>query len=523
MATTVEQLLEHAGWARRLARGLVGEADADDLVQETWLAALRHQPGADRPLRAWLQRVLLTRGVNRRRDEQRQGARHEAAARLNREDLAASPEELVGRMEVQRLLAEAVVALPEPLRQTVLLRYYEELSSTEIAAVTGQPAGSVRRHLKEALEAIRAALDRAHSGHRAIWMGALVPFEPKARASISGASAPAIAVLVAAIGTVAVVASPPGRERRQATAVASAPAPPLPGPRREQTPSVHPSPAATLPAALASCQTELEPVRARLAAAETQRRARLEPAALFEESAANPAAQLALGAELERIMKPFEPAATHALECRTWLCRVRVLQPPGGSGAWKEAIRHDSELQRRVRGGSFVREAAIADAVSAVPLEQGGMYLRLADPSGRPLPLDVRPAPPYLAPPPLPTSAVDCRAELEASRARLAELQAIPPPPSPADQLFAQGTLDPAVTARARDVVARALADAPNAYAAEVECRGRSCRVVVPGWMLGRSARDWHDRLLRHPEFVRLRSEQPMAIGAAGLFFTLRP
>lgn len=52
-----EELLEHAAWIRRLARRLVqGEARADDLVQETWLAALRAAPRGG-PLRPWLARV----------------------------------------------------------------------------------------------------------------------------------------------------------------------------------------------------------------------------------------------------------------------------------------------------------------------------------------------------------------------------------------------------------------------------------------------------------------------------------
>ena len=43
---TVDDLLAHAAWARRLARTLVGEGDSDDLVQETWMAALRERPDA---------------------------------------------------------------------------------------------------------------------------------------------------------------------------------------------------------------------------------------------------------------------------------------------------------------------------------------------------------------------------------------------------------------------------------------------------------------------------------------------
>src|SRR5205814_10341316 len=49
---TPEELLAHAGWVRALARELVRDAStADDLVQETWLAALRHPPRAGSSMR----------------------------------------------------------------------------------------------------------------------------------------------------------------------------------------------------------------------------------------------------------------------------------------------------------------------------------------------------------------------------------------------------------------------------------------------------------------------------------------
>ncbi len=63
-----ELLLEHSSWASRLARSLVGESAAEDLVQETWLAALRHPPKTNRPLKPWLRTVLgnLAREGSRR-------------------------------------------------------------------------------------------------------------------------------------------------------------------------------------------------------------------------------------------------------------------------------------------------------------------------------------------------------------------------------------------------------------------------------------------------------------------------
>src|SRR5690606_23864875 len=47
---------------RRLARALTADdATADDLVQDTWVAALRNPPGEDRPVRPWLSTVMRNR------------------------------------------------------------------------------------------------------------------------------------------------------------------------------------------------------------------------------------------------------------------------------------------------------------------------------------------------------------------------------------------------------------------------------------------------------------------------------
>ena len=69
---SMEELLEHEGWVQGLARSLVHDpAAAEDLVQETWLAALRRPPMNDRPLRPWLGRVVRNFASERRRRDSR--------------------------------------------------------------------------------------------------------------------------------------------------------------------------------------------------------------------------------------------------------------------------------------------------------------------------------------------------------------------------------------------------------------------------------------------------------------------
>src|SRR5262252_7358082 len=127
-----EELLAHAAWLRRLAASLVQPADADDLVQQTWLAALRRPPRAEGSVRPWLATVL--------RNFARMGARSRPTPPAESETTPTA-EVLVDRLETQRLLARLVSELDEPFRSTVLLRFYEGMSSAEIARAQGIPAG----------------------------------------------------------------------------------------------------------------------------------------------------------------------------------------------------------------------------------------------------------------------------------------------------------------------------------------------------------------------------------------------
>jgi len=86
MATAMQPSLEHElrthGTAlRRLARQLVGEQHADDLLQETALQALRSPPRQPGPMAGWLAGVARHLARRHRRTEQRRALREQRAAR----------------------------------------------------------------------------------------------------------------------------------------------------------------------------------------------------------------------------------------------------------------------------------------------------------------------------------------------------------------------------------------------------------------------------------------------------------
>jgi RNA polymerase sigma factor (sigma-70 family) len=171
-ALRLEALLEHADWVRRLARSLVADpARAEDVAQETWLAALRSPPAETGHLRAWLGAVVRNAARRSGRSEERRGRREAAAAR---DEALPSAAELVEQADLQRGIAALVIALEEPYRGTLLLRYYQGLGPAEIAARTGVPLNTVRTRLARGLEQLRERLDRRFES-RGAWLTALAP------------------------------------------------------------------------------------------------------------------------------------------------------------------------------------------------------------------------------------------------------------------------------------------------------------------------------------------------------------
>lgn len=171
---TPEELLAHSDFIRNLSRSLVLDANlADEVVQETWLAAVRSPPGkADNP-RSWLSMTL--RNVIRmlRRAEHRRRRREQAAAVPEKTPSAA---EIAAREEVKKRVAQAVLSLQEPYRSALLLHYFKAMTYREIAKKLNVPLETVRTRIKRGLVRLRTRLDADYEGKRSDWLAALLPF-----------------------------------------------------------------------------------------------------------------------------------------------------------------------------------------------------------------------------------------------------------------------------------------------------------------------------------------------------------
>jgi RNA polymerase sigma-70 factor (ECF subfamily) len=145
------------------ARWLVRNSnDAEDLVQETYLKALRSfasfQPGTN--FRAWMFQILrntflssrsrLDRLMTVAMDSEEEGA--ELA--VNTE----TPEAILMNRSNSQLVQRAIGDLPVHYRETLLLCEVEEMSYQEIAEVLSIPIGTVMSRLARARRGVRQSL-----------------------------------------------------------------------------------------------------------------------------------------------------------------------------------------------------------------------------------------------------------------------------------------------------------------------------------------------------------------------------
>ncbi|GAA3014305.1 sigma-70 family RNA polymerase sigma factor [Actinokineospora diospyrosa] len=126
---------------------------AEDVVQETWIRAWRHQDKLteDRgSVRAWLMRVAHNIAI----DQHRGRASRPSEVELPEVDMTSAPartDEVIDRVMVDA----ALESLPEPHRRTVVEVYFADRTAAGAAATLRVPVGTVKSRLHYALRALR--------------------------------------------------------------------------------------------------------------------------------------------------------------------------------------------------------------------------------------------------------------------------------------------------------------------------------------------------------------------------------
>ena len=170
---TPEELSSHGEFLHRVARHLLGNAaQAEDLVQDAYLAALQAPERSILRPRRWLAHVIRQRGLNYRRMEQHRSEREREQARP---EALPSHLEVAQRIELSQGLLQVIQGLSPDYRSVIYLRFYGGLSLTEIAERNSIPLQTVKTRQRRALEELRRVMDAEHGGDRRNWMQALLP------------------------------------------------------------------------------------------------------------------------------------------------------------------------------------------------------------------------------------------------------------------------------------------------------------------------------------------------------------
>jgi len=155
---------EHQDAVYGTALRILGDRDAAlDAANQTFMKAYRSIGSYDpsRPIKHWLLRIAvneaITIGRSRTRERARQAPEVEAAAVPDR---TATPETEALDREARDGIRAAVARLPELYREVVVLRYFNELSVDEVAAVLGRSSSTVGVQLLRGRQLLRKALDR---------------------------------------------------------------------------------------------------------------------------------------------------------------------------------------------------------------------------------------------------------------------------------------------------------------------------------------------------------------------------
>ncbi|MCQ2424447.1 MAG: sigma-70 family RNA polymerase sigma factor [Clostridia bacterium] len=154
------------GTLLRLAKN---RPDADDLFQETFLAAWRHLGtfAGDAKFSTWLCRLAINKYKDKMRaDKARLTAlptddgEDDPLLRIPDDSVSGSPEGEILRAETVAEVRLAVDELPDDLREALVLRETYDLSYDEIAVRLSVPVGTVKSRIARARNSLKNILEK---------------------------------------------------------------------------------------------------------------------------------------------------------------------------------------------------------------------------------------------------------------------------------------------------------------------------------------------------------------------------
>lgn len=155
---------QHSTLLKRVARSVTRDAsEAEDVVQETFLRALRHHNKLAelRDTRTWLIRITWNLALDRKRraKARRQTDVYEEVARFLKTGALSAEAELINAQRRAGVLLH-IDALPAREREVFILYAVNELSTVEIAEVLQTTDSTIRSRLYRARKALQVLVGR---------------------------------------------------------------------------------------------------------------------------------------------------------------------------------------------------------------------------------------------------------------------------------------------------------------------------------------------------------------------------
>ena len=149
------------------ATRLVGEEDAEDVVQDVFVELWRRQESIEigDQIQAFLYRAVYTRSLNvlkRRNVEDGYSIAMKEINQRRTEFYQPDNNEIIRRIEDRELRKEihkAINELPDKCKEVFKLSYLHEMRNKEIANVLGVSLRTVEAHMYKALKYLRSRLD----------------------------------------------------------------------------------------------------------------------------------------------------------------------------------------------------------------------------------------------------------------------------------------------------------------------------------------------------------------------------
>ncbi len=179
-AVTEQFVRANLGWMLAVAKRIVKDsASAEDVVQDAFSNVFKNLETfrGDAALKTWMHRIVVNQALmalrrQRRRNEQpidellpefdRDGCRIDEPSMLS--DIARTPEAMLLSADRRQQVLASIERLPDSYRVVLMLRDIEELTTSEVAEMTGLSEANVKVRLHRARAALKKLLSPLFEG-----------------------------------------------------------------------------------------------------------------------------------------------------------------------------------------------------------------------------------------------------------------------------------------------------------------------------------------------------------------------